>query len=526
MADIKIVGGKGPVDEGRGHKHHKDHERHEHECPVCLVNPGKAGDTFWPPFPANAVVTRTIYARANGSDHHGKGTAEHPYRTFQRAILDVPPTPPPGYSYIVDVTGIGVEIFPPQYCLPQITFPTLVYENDSSIPFFYSGAGLRVRALPQLASTVSPADATISATDAATVAGDPDTNLVALTISAPRTSWTAANLVGKQVIRTVGSTTPTPWSANSVIYGVVGGNQLLLTSDPTSFNGGSGSLTLAPGEEIQIVEPSATFQADPLNFPIDIVNDPFAGIVSTVNSIAFQGINFTQPNPATSALGILNCPQAPLELCNVAGLSGQGQAGTYWLYCNGCNITSFLASVNCSTFMAGCLLTGPSFYMVNATPQSFFDCVLSGCGSYSSVQQNGLFIESNTAFANCLIENSVPSFSNAAGDAIFQASGSIQLDHVQINGAAGDGVHVVGSLAQAGLIHVTGSGQGDFGVQAENGAQVSVDATTTVTGASGDTQSGSLAPTTYAQVAAGNAYDLPPNAASINVATGTRIFQS
>jgi hypothetical protein len=51
-----------------------------------------------------------------------------------------------------------------------------------------------------------------------------------------------------------------------------------------------------------------------------------------------------------------------------------------------------------------------------------------------------------------------------------------------------------------------------------------VDATTTVTGTLGDTKSGSLAPTSYADVAAGLAYDIPNNAASAQVATGTRIF--
>jgi hypothetical protein len=56
---------------------------------------------------------------------------------------------------------------------------------------------------------------------------------------------------------------------------------------------------------------------------------------------------------------------------------------------------------------------------------------------------------------------------------------------------------------------------------------VSVDATTTVTGgvAGNDVASGSLGIKTYAAVLAHQQYDLPPNSASIDVATGTRIFR-
>jgi hypothetical protein len=80
------------------------------------------------------------------------------------------------------------------------------------------------------------------------------------------------------------------------------------------------------------------------------------------------------------------------------------------------------------------------------------------------------------------------------------------------------------------LINVGGTGNGGIGVHATNGAQVRVDATTTVTGTGGDVQSGSLAPVTYAVLAAHQQYDLAPgpagNPTTFNAMTGSRIFVS
>ena len=296
--------------------------------------PDDPSETPTPPF---ALVTTTIYARITGNDHNGKGTLAKPYRTFQRAIRDVPNIPGPGQRFIVDVTGIGVEQFPFSYCLPAISFPALDYDNDTSIPYFYSGAGLRVRALPRLASTISAYDAVINNTAGAVISADPDTNLITLTISSPRASWTPAHLRNKQIIRTVGS-----HFAGCVIVDVTP-TTLTLTNNANNFNGavqggpGVGPLFLAPGEVLQIVEPSATFQADPNSPAVDDFADTFVGILSTVNSIAFQGIKVTQPGSGFPvALGSMNCPNAPFELCDLEGLYGLGSTGTYWCYPSGC----------------------------------------------------------------------------------------------------------------------------------------------------------------------------------------------
>lgn len=58
----------------------------------------------------------TIYARSTGSDATGDGTTQATaYRTFQRALRDVPGLIPGGYVYTVDITGIGTEVLPPDY---------------------------------------------------------------------------------------------------------------------------------------------------------------------------------------------------------------------------------------------------------------------------------------------------------------------------------------------------------------------------------------------------------------------------
>jgi len=533
MADTKIVGGKGVAREsGKGHDH-------EHGC-GCHVDHKTIGGkgTKHHPFEviglpgaqAFALTTTTIYVRPNGSDKHGDGkTPATAFQTFQHAVNTVSLLPTPGARFVIDITGIGTEVLPFGYCLPKITFPVLAYENDTEVPYFYSGAGLRIRALPQLASSIPPAEAVIDGAAGAVVSVDPDTNLITLTIASGRSSWTPGNLVGKQLIRTVGS-----YFANCVIADVPDDQTLVLTNDADSFNGaaqggpGAGPLFLQPGEVVQIVEPSATLQTDPGDLPIDILGDNFAGMTSAVNSIAFQGIKFTQPGGGFPlALGVLSSPEVPLELCDIEGVFSQGTAGQYWTYANGSVIRGNLLAVNSSFFTQNCLITGITlFYFANATPQSFTNTIFLGCASLANGTA-GLPILTNFALLNCLLKDSVAGFSTSpTGDGLYQLEGRVQMENVKIEGATGNGLRIEGAGSRADLVHVTGVVLGDYGIYADFGAQVSVDATTTVTGTLGAIKSGSLAPLTYANVAIGvnGGYDIPPNA-PITDATGTRVYE-
>src|SRR5271154_2323637 len=141
MADAKLVGSGGVAAQGNcghgeagGPGEHAERGRRGprgHEGPQGPQGPqGPAADAV--PTAAFAVSTTTIYARVTGSDTTGNGTLTNPYRTFQRAIRDVPLLPAPGARYIVDITGIGTEVFPPNYTTPAITVPTIGYPSDTS----------------------------------------------------------------------------------------------------------------------------------------------------------------------------------------------------------------------------------------------------------------------------------------------------------------------------------------------------------------------------------------------------------
>lgn len=509
-----------------------------------------------PPQPPFSLTTIIIYARTTGSDTTGNGrTIPTAYHTFQRAIRDVPSVPAPGARYVVDITGLGVEPLPDQYTFPSIRFPTMTYGNDTeSVPCFYSGTGLRIRAIPQLVAAIPSAEAVIDAGAGAILTSDPDTNLITLLIPSERMSWTTANLRNKQIIRTVGS-----HKAGCVIVAAThapGLSTLTLANDIDNFNGGGttgtgdnlavaagivtltdagaaffaemvGSpitiedattpanngtfvvtayvsptqikyanavglpeafpgtwivgaalLSLAPGEVLQIVEASATLEGG-TSPDMDYNNNyGFAAIQTRVNSIAFQGIKITSRVPGSTAIAILDCPMTDIELCDIAGINGQGYAGTYWMLANGCVIRSNLLAVNCSFFTHACHLdTIDFFYMANATPQSFASSILTDCAQYASPEITGLPIVCNTAFANCLLDNSGAVVDHGGGISVTQ--GHLALDHVQINDVTGNAIEVLqGSFAV--LNRVTGTGNVGQGVLASDGSQVQADETTTI----------------------------------------------
>ena len=521
MADIKIVGGMG-LD-----REEDCCEEEVHVDPKTLAGNGTKKCPLkvigLPGAQAFALTTTTIYVRPNGSDKCGDGSLNKPFATFKHAVNTVPLMPRPGASYIVDITGLGTEVLPYAYCLPQIVFPVMDYPNDTSIPYFYSGAGLRIRAIPQLVAGLPPAEMTIGAGAGAIVTSDPDTNLITLTLAAGRASWTLANLKNKQIIRTIGS-----YFANCVIVDVPDTKTLKLTNNASSFNGGVGPLVLAPGEDLQIVEQSATLQTDVNQPPVDEYNDSLGSFVSAVNSVAFQGIKITNPGAGFPlALGVMNCPQVPIELCYVEGMYCLGQAGAYWIRLTGTVLTGNLLSVNSSFFARAAAIEGIAlFYFVNATPQSFNECVFSNCASIASVSQNGLPILMNIALGNTLIRGSIGDSASPTGDGIYQLNGLVTLDHVKIDGAAGNGLRIEGPTSSAKLVHATGVNLGDYGILADDGARVVADAATTISGTTGlpaTVKAGGLAASPYP---AGTQYDITAVVAGGATGTGTRIFQS
>jgi hypothetical protein len=98
----------------------------------------------------------------------------------------------------------------------------------------------------------------------------------------------------------------------------------------------------------------------------------------------------------------------------------------------------------------------------------------------------------------------------------------------RISGCEADAIYFNGGNGVVQGVGGSGNGAvtGGVGILADKGAQVSVDAGTTVSGVGGDVKAGSLPPATYASLIPGVAqqYDIQP--ADINsVATGARIFR-
>jgi hypothetical protein len=552
------------------------------------------------PTPAFDPTTTVIYVTSNGSDESGNGESiGTAYRTFQRAIRNVPNILDPGARYIIDVTGIGVESFPPDYVFPVIqATKNTFYADESGIPFFRFNNGVTVRAIPQLTTLLTPANATITNADAATISQDPVSNLITLTIAGIRNSWSDNALAGKQIIRTSGSS-----DAGCVIYGSTP-TTLLLCNNADAFNsvsgtgdsltfgagivtltdasapflpnmnghsitiadasnpgnngtftpvtyisptqisfpngagvnepaftgewtvGGVGALVLANGDQLNIVEPSATFLgATP--------NNEFATISSwNVSGICFQGIHFT--SPGNYALTVANAMDVIFEFCVIDGFYAQNISQDLAFFAT--NITISYDTEPAATVTQRSLFSNfndPLSYIfpVGIPGQIFRDTVFDvtfptlSNGITSGGVPGPLTVVVNPTWAlyNCLFQG--PRLQQ--GDAI-DANGSYwMLTNVEINGAQGNAFSA-GAAAVVSLLNVGGSGSTGVGIFGDNGAVIAVDGATAVTGSNpgvNDVQSGSLAPVSYATLRAPNVqYDLPPLQPSLNFATGTRIY--
>jgi hypothetical protein len=413
---------------------------------------------------ATGTLTQTvIYARPTGSDATGDGSLANPYRTFARAILDVPNVIDSGYGYVIDITGLGVENLPQDWTAPPIVGePTgwVTPNPDPATPYFIRIAALVIRAIPQLA--LPGTDAIISAGDAAVVSAvGPD--LVQLTVGAPRGSWIPGSLKGKMVVKTQSGLLQTGTIFDNTT------TDLFIANRPATFNGGAGPLVLLPGETVNIVEPSATLQGPPSAKGDSLVFTPiFAGL-------AFEGIHLTCDTPGLANGGAVFGPTQGVPffvLCHLDGTDfiggGQLQVGLF-----STTITDYLNAYG------GAVITPRfSYWQVGVTNGGFFGQIL-GIAEWRTTVFDGCTTLASAAgfvgpaptpkmgFINCW-------FRASTGDAIqLNSPTRLDMDTCQIDGAAGN----------AGV-----------GVFLDDGTHVEVDVTTTVTGALGAYQIDALAP--------------------------------
>jgi hypothetical protein len=150
----------------------------------------------------------------------GDGSLANPYRTWQRAIRDVPNFPPPGAYYRVNGTGVD-ETFPNDFVLPSWKSAVVTHGYDFADPYFYALAAVRLEADPQLASALTAAQATIEIADGTWNPADLKTGFLSLTdSSAPGWSVPSTVVAAPGSVARVGSVV-TVTAPNTLVVGEV-----------------------------------------------------------------------------------------------------------------------------------------------------------------------------------------------------------------------------------------------------------------------------------------------------------------
>lgn len=428
--------------------------------PYIVVGVESSGSPPQPPFQEVEIV---IYARLTGSDATGNGTLANPYRTFQRAVRDVPNFIPPGVLYVVDITGIGVETLPDNYVLPSWKSAYVATGYNGNDLVFYGIAAVRLRAYPQLASALSPANQVINA---GVQTSEPVTGF--LTITDPTKTWVPGALVG---LFAKGTATPgdaffdkAPIVANTA------------TSITVAHDAASWTLP------ISIVELSATLEGKNTvpsfgNGAIDM---------GSQDSLAIQGIrirptDLLSPEPSFGFQwsGGSGFP----ELCHLVfgefGLFPGGFEFTSCIVEGGALIQSTAASLF-SRFLGG--IDGISFL---TSKLLLFVTTFEGC--------NPVGASDFSLLANVLIKDALGAgFSGGFFQLLFDS---------QIDDSAEDAI-LINAAGTAVVFGVVGTGNGGVGIHVTDGGHVTADADaaagpTTVTGVGGDQQVGELVAGAY-----------------------------
>jgi hypothetical protein len=493
MADMKIVGSgvSGGRDDGDGDDGGRRGPR-GHRGPAGPVGP--AGDaTPTPPFGDDTNIV--IFARQTGSDTEGDGkTIATAYRTFQRAIRDVPFFVPPGYFYAVDYTGIGVETLPDNFELPSWKACHGFTPNFAD-PFFIVQTSVVLRAYPQLASALSAPNQVISA---GVITQDPTTGIV--TITDVTKTWTPGALKGLFA-----------FGANALFQHAV-----IYDNTATSI---SITANIVPTFPVSIMEPSAELQGnvtqagfargavtsiDPDSLSIcgtrivDLAGD--TGMCQFGGTIWYQSCDLP--------LGDFNTPVRQLGFgsCNLDNCNFAGQT-----YIN-----------NCRIFNCGVVLLQEWFLRSADEGLSLFGgTVVDACSTIkvtetTGVDTNGFCWGGVLSMSNVLIRDSV-------GDAIYWPGGGATIVNSTINDASGNAFTGRGGLLAL-LDNVTGAGNGGVGIRSLDGAQIEITGTVTVTG-SADQQVGDLAAAAYPG-APFSIYDITAVGPTGATGTGARLFRN
>lgn len=522
-------GKRGP----RGHRGHDGHDGHDGAIgptgpagpaiatgPAFGLGPTIQG-TFQPPFVTPPLFV-TINARTSGSDATGDGSIGNPYATMQRAVQDVPAIIPPGVKYVIDITGL-TEVLPADYALPAWKAPWTIDSTLTPDPDFLFVPAVQIQAIPQLAGLPAGEDI-IAAAQIVSQTPDAVSQLIRLTITAPRASW-AGNALRGYFIEDGGGV----GGNNCVIWQSSPTQLVLCTSTPLNTTG-----------PLRITRPGATLRG-----------------TASANTVA--------TGSARGMLRAVNCDSvgfAGLDIANTAGLTAPGLAlgGNGSMFAQMC----WLQSPTVQSWSAAlgrtvrCWITGAPSY------SSFFTIQSSLCDAWTgsnflnvlwaairvSVFEGCAPIEPKTFFPGTAMVGcptlfwymlqTVVANTPAGGDGIRFHGLSGQLTQVDVYGCGRDGIQA--SLGAGGRLQLTACGttsadgvavvpNARFGVNVQDGMQVAADAATSgsatpPTGATAQTKVGNLAAQTWAAFTGGGSstYDITAVGPGGATGTGSRLY--
>jgi hypothetical protein len=414
------------------------------------------------PTPVAVPGTRVIlYARLTGNDTTGDGSLANPYRTFFRALADVPVFLS-GVRYVIDISGLGNTVVPADgYALPPfISSDNFVYNFAAEYPLYFVEFPLNINATP---TTL----ATITAGQIVSQIPDPET--------------------GMPTLKTTGGFVPNAYKGKQIVGAGFFEVGVIASNTATDFEICTSGTFTAP---ITIVEPSASFSGG--------TPGSYQGMfkVNIDCPLSINGIHFSTPG-GLGDVGFEFDGHARLEgfLNRITGADWSGGPEaffqTFGMVFDGEEwVASGSAGQTWYSYFEG--VTDYRVYGDGAGAGMYHSqCIFHQCQSIGPQGNDG-----HTGGGSWGLSFSKVRQSLSIGVLVQIASGKHRIWSSIIENCAGDGISIIGQ-AYVTFIGGSGVGNGGVGIRAIDGAQVLIDASTSVTGAGGDMKIGGLPVRTY-----------------------------
>lgn len=472
------------------------------------------------------LTANVVYARTTGSDATGTGTLANPYRTFVRAIQDLPKPGllNPGEIWSVDisgdlVTGVFDEQLPNSFALPEWKSPMTFGLNFADDFYFFLFAAVNIRATPMQVPMTPQSDAVIELADVLSVTAHPVTGQITITLVAGRpATWGAIDFKGRLLVGANGIPEPACIVSNTA-------DSITLTTPDL------------PTYPLQIMQPSAHLHGPSPAFPV--FN---AGALTCINvdSIAFNGIKITSDDGGiglfTDGAGIVALQRCELESPFFFGTCGfQSKLLTPYIY--GYPQIGW-SSFSCfQGLMDG--TAGASFCTAPPTDLGAFrNMVFLDCDPIEVNDTSVPFLPAQPCATPFLSISNTRIVRSTGDGVVFHGTNGL-LQNVDIEDCVGNAITANQGSGYLKLENVRSSSpNGGFGIQVDDGIQIRVDAATSapatvdnapVSGVGGDMKVGDLAARQWADFLANppvkNTYDITAVGAAGATGTGSRVSQ-